>query len=300
VLGAEFRGDLSVDFFGAASPSTTPSPRLRTARTILTWKHAELLLGRDTPLASTLNPVTLASIGTPSFSASGNLWRWLPQLRVTVERGQSVRIALQGAVLAPFTWDDAYTAYGAPVDTEYASSAEHSHRPFVEGRLRVRWGDEEAQGEIGLSLHRGWFAMSPTTLATASGVMADALIPLGRSLEFRGEAFSGRGLSSLGGGQIGQLFGQNDRLIRGGGAWGQINVKPSPRVIIGAGLGVDDPNDADILSGGLYRNATREVHWSARPAGPLVIGAEWRRTSTTYRYRVWTNDHLNLSFGFEF
>jgi hypothetical protein len=42
------------------------------------------------------------------------------------------------------------------------------------------------------------------------------------------------------------------------------------------------------------------MHAIAHPGGPLVLSLEWRRTTTTFTARSWTNDHLNLGVGFEF
>src|SRR5581483_349566 len=114
VAGATFDGDFELDFFGGQTPGTQsgylfPEPRLRAAKLSLRWPRTELLLGGETPLISPLNPVTVASVGVPGFSAAGNLWNWLPQVRLTREigatplGGASLRWAIQGAVLHPFS-----------------------------------------------------------------------------------------------------------------------------------------------------------------------------------------------------
>jgi len=298
VLGAEFLGDLDLDFYGAQQPSnggrTFPLLRIRTARAILTWKHGELLVGQEVPLSSGPNPVSLATIGSPGFSTAGNLWIWLPQVRGTIERGTKLKVALQGAVLAPMT-GDATGLFSTDFDV-----AERSRRPFVEGRVRVRWGEGETQAEVGISAHKGWFANNLDSLLTSQGVMADAVVPLNKTFEVRGEFFNGSGLRGLGGGQIGQLFGKNGVVVHGIGGWGQFNAKPTRRITIGTGYGFDDPDDADLLSTGRLKNATFESHVIVRPAGTLVLSLEWRRLTTTYTARAWTNDHLNLGVGFEF
>ncbi len=298
VFGADFRGDLDLDFYGGQQPSTggrtSPLLRIRTARAILTWKHGELLVGQEVPLTSGPNPVSLAAFGTPGFSTAGNLWIWLPQVRGTIERGTRVKFALQGAVLAPMT-GDAAGVFSTDFDV-----AERSRRPFVEGRLRMRWGEGDTQAEVGISAHKGWFANSLDSLLTGQGVMADAVMPLGTAFEVRGELFDGRGLRGLGGGQIGQLFGKNGAVVNGRGGWGQVNAKPTPRITVGGGYGFDDPNDADVPATGRMKNVTAESHMIVHPAGTLVLSLEWRRTTTTYTSRSWTNDHLNLGVGFEF
>jgi len=298
VWGAGFRGDLDVDFYGGQQPSaggrTFPLLRLRTTRAILTWAHGELLVGQDVPLVSGLNPVSLAAIGAPGFSAAGNLWLWLPQARATIERGTKVRLAVQGALLAPMTSDPA-SAFNTDFDV-----AERSKRPFVQGRLRLRWGQDERQAELGLGVHRGWFAATGDSLLVGRGVMVDASIPVGTRIDVRGEVFDGRGLRPLGGGQVGQLFGKDGAVVRGHGGWGQVNWRVTQRVSVGSGYGFDDPQDADLGTGATLKNTTMASYMIVRPAGPLVVSAEWRRTTTTYALRAYQNDHLNLGLGFEF
>jgi hypothetical protein len=61
---------------------------------------------------------------------------------VTFEVGYSLRLALQGAVLAP--------ASGAPQTTftTQPDSAERSKRPSLQGRLRLGWGPSDDPSEI--------------------------------------------------------------------------------------------------------------------------------------------------------
>ena len=77
VLGANFVGDLDVDFGGGQQASVGgrvfPLLRMRTARAFLLWHNAELMLGQDSPLIVGLNPVSLAAIGT-RVAGAGNLW----------------------------------------------------------------------------------------------------------------------------------------------------------------------------------------------------------------------------------
>src|SRR5207253_941268 len=81
---ASYDGDFELDFFAGGEAAATeaylfPEPRLRVAKFALRWPKTELMLGGETPLISDLNPITVASVGVPGFSASGNLWNWLPQ-----------------------------------------------------------------------------------------------------------------------------------------------------------------------------------------------------------------------------
>jgi hypothetical protein len=298
VFGGTFHGDLDVDFFGGQQPSTGgrtfPLLRLRTARAMVKWTYGELLIGQEAPLIAGVNPISLASVGTPGFAGAGNLWLWLPQIRAGLETGGRVSIGIQGAVLAPTSGDPA-NAFDTDNDV-----AEHSSRPYLQGRVHVRWGADDMAGDIGVGVHQGWFAAKGDSLLTSSAVAVDVKLPLTRWFELRGEAFQGQALKGLGGGGIGQSFGINGAPVHTSGGWAQVNFKPTSRVLLGAGYGMDDPRDSDLGPGSRLKNVVREAHIHVRPGGPFVFGFEYRRLETTYSTGMLANDHLNFSAGIEF
>src|SRR5881392_2477485 len=128
VLRGSFSGEVDVDFYGGQQPSsggrTFPLLRLRRAVGIVSWPHAQLLFGQESPLVAERSPRSLASVGTPDFATAGNLWLWLPQFRATLEQGYTLRLAEQVAVLAPTSG----TAQG--LFTTQPDSAERSRRPI--------------------------------------------------------------------------------------------------------------------------------------------------------------------------
>jgi len=262
---------------------------------MLKWRRAEVLIGQESPLVAGVNPQTLAALGIPEFTSAGNLWLWLPQARVTLQTQGSFSVGVQGAILAPNTG----SAVGT-FDVPDFDAAERSERPFLQGRVRAKWGMDDMQAEVGLGGHLAWFATALDTLARGFVVAADGLVPITPWLEVRGEIYDGKGARSLGGGAVGQLFGVDATLIRSRGGWAQINVKPVPTMVVGAGFGVDDPHDTDIPASARLKNAVGSAHAQWRPAGPLVFGLEYRRIRTTYVPRTFANDHLNFAFGFEF
>ncbi|MEA3245939.1 MAG: hypothetical protein U9Q74_07255 [Gemmatimonadota bacterium] len=299
VLGAAFTGGLDVDFYGGQQPSsggrTFPLVRMRIAKATLTWPHAELMMGQDAPLVSQLNPVSLASVGVPGFTAAGNLWLWLPQVRLGVNTTGDVRFGVQGAILAPTSGDPA-----GLFDTDN-DIAERSKRPYVEGRAHMSWGEGDQAGSIGVGAHDGWFATPGSPIRREGRAFtADAKVPMGRHAQLLGEWYSGDGTRGLGGGAIGQLFGVSGSPIHSTGGWAQLNLTPDPRLTIGAGYGMDDPDDADLPVSGRLKNAATEVHVHIRPAGPLLLGFEYRRLETMYRSGPLVNDHLNVAVGFTF
>jgi hypothetical protein len=298
VFGGNFRGDIDVDFFGGQQPSTGgrtfPLLRIRTARAMVNWTHGELLIGQESPLIAGLNPVSLASVGTPEFAGAGNLWLWLPQIRAGLETGGKLSLGIQGAVLAPTSGDPA-NAFDTDDD-----AAEHSSRPYLQARVHARWGTDEMAGDIGIGVHQGWLAVKGDSNVTSSAVAADAKVPITKWFELRAEAFQGQALKGLGGGGIGQGLGVNNVPVHTAGGWAQVNFKPSTRVLFGAGYGIDDPRDSDLGPGARLKNVVREAHIHVHPGGPFVLGFEYRRLETTYSTGMLANDHLNFSAGFEF
>jgi hypothetical protein len=152
VLRGSLTGEIDADFFGGQEPSsggrTFPLLRLRRAVGTVSWSHAQLLFGQESPLVAERSPRSLASIGFPDFAGAGNLWLWLPQLRGTVEAGYTLRLALQAAVLAP--------TEGRPQSDSLITqpdSAERSRRPYLQGRVRLGWGPTDDPSEVALGGH---------------------------------------------------------------------------------------------------------------------------------------------------
>lgn len=301
VWGGALTAGGEVDFYGGQQPSGGgrhfPLVRLRTASATLAWTHASLLIGQEAPLIAGPNPVSLASVGTPGFVGAGNLWLWLPQLRLTVETGGRFRVGLQGAVLAPASGDPT-----GLFDTG-ADIAERSRRPFLQGRVRARWGADDRAAEVGVGVHRGWLATPGDSNLTSDAVSVDVVLPLGAWLEVRGEAYRGRLLRGLGGGGIGQNFGAPASagapapVLRDRGGWAQLNLRPGAGVTIGGGCGVDDPEDGERPL--RLRNRACEGHAIWRP-GALVFGVEYRRLTTDYVADSFSDGHVNVGAGFEF
>jgi len=343
VLGASFTGDVNVDFYGGqqASPGGRHFPlvRLRTARGALRWQHAEVMVGQDVPLVAAIEPVSVAAVGVAEFGTAGNLWIWLPQARLTLERAVAggrrrqgaagvgvgneendgaLRVGVQAAVLAPSN-GDAVGLFDTGVD-----AAERSRRPFLQGRLRARWGEEDRAGEVGVGYHRGWIVDPtgpPVGYTGSDATVVNALLPLGGfgvvRFDVRGEAFRGQALRGLGGGGIAQTFavaGVNTPAtgttpavqtasvpLRTRGGWAQLNVRYLELLTAGAGCGVDAPQGTlTPAAAPRQRNNVCEGHAILRPEGPLLVGLTYRRTRTRYAAGPFVNDHVNLAVGYQF
>lgn len=298
--GGDLTAEVDVDFWGGQQPSnggrTFPLLRIRRAWAQMSWDRFQILAGQEAPPIVELNPSSLGSLGLSSLSSSGNLWLWIPQIRFSgdLNGGQGARLALETTVLAP----TGYVAQG-PFVTQ-PDVAEQSGRPYLQGRLRLHWNHGGTPGQISIGGHLGWLATAGDSLLTSKGVALMAQVPLGRVLEFRGEAFTGQALAGLGGGGIGQNLGLDGVPIRTRGGWGQLLIKPSGGWEIGGSYGMDDPKDDDlIVATQRLKNETfvGHVHWRF---SPLVLGLEYKHIKTTYQAGSETAGHVNLAVGAEF
>jgi hypothetical protein len=212
-------------------------------------------------------------------------------------RGTALRFDIEGAVLAPNSGEAQGTFLTQP------DQAERSGRPNVQARVVARWGTDDTAGEIGLGGHLGWLDAGGDSLLTSKGVVVALRVPLGRWLELRSEAFYGRALAGLGGGGIGQNVGVSGETVETTGGWAQLLAHGS-RWELGAGLGIDDPQEAGLDP--LTRrqmNTVLAAHALWRVA-PLVFGLEFRHLETNYgpgpQGGEQNASHLNLAAGIEF
>lgn len=297
--GGDLHAELDVDFFGGQLGNGRTSPLLRIRRAFgeMKWARASLLIGQEGPLVADVNPRGLATVGIPGYAAAGNLWLWIPQIRAGYDltSGDGLTFGVDVAALAPTTEE------GQPLFGTSPNLAERSGRPMFEGRLRARWGED---GELAVGGHTGSLATGGDTLLTTNGIVLTGIIPLGPSLELRGEWFTGKGLVGLGGGGIGQGYNSDSEPLESTGGWAQLNIEAGPRWEFGVGFGYDDPNGTSTDEGSnTFRDKNTQygarIQW--RPA-PVVFAFEYRHLATTWGGGVGeqTATHLNLAAGVEF
>jgi hypothetical protein len=299
--GGAIKGELDVDFFGGQQPSTGgrtfPLLRVRRAVAELTWNQVALLVGQESPPIAAVSPSSLASIGFPDFAGAGNLWLWIPQIRLSADfpPAGGLRVGADVAALAP-TSGEPQGAFLTQPDI-----AERSGRPFFQGRVRARWGEGERLGEVSAGGHYGWILDASGGRVPSKAVAVSIWTPVGSRVELRAEGFTGQALAGLGGGGIGQNMVRDGVAVRTVGGWAQLNLRPSIQWEIGGGAGIDDPDDEDLGDPSRLRNVAVEGHLSWRRL-PAVVGIEVRHLRTRYRAPVddLTATQVNLGMGFEF
>ena len=299
--GGVLEGELDVDFYGGQQPSsggrTFPLLRVRRAIAELTWNRVALLVGQESPPIAAVSPSSIASVGFPDFAGAGNLWLWIPQIRLSADLPSSgaVRLGAEIAALAP-TSGDPQGAFLTQPDI-----AERSGRPFLQGRVRGRWGQGDQLGEVSAGGHYGWILDAAGDRVPSKALAVSVWTPLGPRLDFRAEAFTGQALAGLGGGGIGQNMVVDGVPVRTVGGWAQLNLRPTEQWEIGGGGGIDDPDDEDLGDVSRLRNLAIEGHVTWRKL-PAVVGLEVRHLRTRYREPLGdlTATHINLGMGFEF
>jgi len=322
VAGARTRGDVQVDFAGG-SPVVPNGVafglmRLRTGTIHLDWPHTSVVAGQDAPFFSALSPTSFATVAEPAFAYAGNLWTWMPQVRVEhrLTVSENSTITLQAGILDGLTGEAPYTSYGrTPQAGEfsrqpgYASRAAWSHNMF---------GQVMTFGAGGYYSRQNWgFGRNIDGWA---GTL-DWTAPLGTRVSLSGEFYRGRALGGLGGGLYHSAlftgYPSNPTTQARGldaiGGWSQVKFRASSKLEFNVAAGQDNPFASEIrafpysaygvglLSTALMRNQSELFNFIYRPRSDLVFSAEYRHISTYETDNTrYTADHVNLVMGILF
>jgi hypothetical protein len=317
VAGARTRGDLQLDVAGgfAAMPNGINSGlmRLRTATMRMDWENTSVVAGQDGLFFSPNSPTSFATLAQPALTYAGNLWSWVPQIRVEhrVALGEGSSLLLQGGILDPVSGEvpgaGAYRAAGpgeASRQPAYGTRVAWMRNIFGQP-LRIGMGGYYGRQEYGFGRRvDGWAAMS------------DVELPLGSKFEVSGKVYRGRALGGLYGG-LGQsvLFsGTNTGNVyteviglNSVGGWAQLKYRAAAKVEFNAAFGVDNPFAKDLeyfesaYSYGdptVWRNRAGFANVIYRPRSDLLFSAEYRQIETnSFVTGLSGAGHLNLMMG---
>ena len=321
-LGAVIEGDFFGGFPSVAIGENFGVFRLRLAYARLDWKRTSVTVGQDWMVFAPVNPTSIAAAAIPQMAAAGNVWARLPQVKI--ERRIGDHITWQGALLAPQTGD---FATNAAFFLQPASGAV-SRVPFFQSRIAFadkNWFGTKKAGSIGVSVQYGRSRVFTGTTnvrndINSDGVALDWNFPISARVSLLGEAFTGE---NLGGFQAGVFQSYNNdfarrvgsSLVAGGvksiktrGGWFQVGVTPpvlSDRLSIYGSIGIDDPNNADLISlshrDWRTRNFAIATNFIYKFTPQFSIGAEFRRFQTSYFYSGRQNaNHVNLGASYTF
>jgi hypothetical protein len=319
LAGAKTSANVQFDFAGGF-PSTPNGVsfglvRMQTASLRLDWKQTSLIAGQDSLFISPLSPTSFASLATPAFAYTGNLWGWTPQLRIEhrFDLPNQQTLTLQGGILDNLDWEPPYDPF-----FRFAQAGEHSGQPAY--AVRTAWSRPVFDHPLSFAVagYYGRQNWSWDRYVDAWAGMSDWQIPILRRLILSGEFYRGRGVGGLGAG-IGRavLYGGNPSYsstsIRGldsAGGWSQLKFQLTPKLELNGvfaednafandvrGFAVDANNFSTIL--GRNRGALGNLVY--RPRSDLLLSAEFRRLRSfpVYSSASVTNQ-VNLAMGILF
>ena len=317
LAGARTRADLQLDLAGGfpVEPNGTTSGlmRLRTATMRMDWENTSVVAGQDGLFFSPNSPTSFASLAEPALSYAGNLWSWVPQIRVehrfTV--GESSSLLLQGGILDPLSGE--VPQFGT---YRQGGPGEASRQPAY--GTRIAWTRDISGQPLRLGVG-GYYSRQDYGFdrnADAWAVTGDLDVPFGPKFAVSAKFYRGRALGGLYGG-LGQsvLFNTNEpqesytQLIglNTVGGWTQLKYRPTTKLEFNAAFGLDNPYAKDLeffpypFSYGemvLARNHAGFANFIYRPRSDLLFSAEYRRIVTdSITSKNWDAGHLNLMMG---
>jgi hypothetical protein len=298
LAGARTSGSVQADFAGgfpnALNGVNAGLFRLRTASLRMDWKKTSIVGGQDNLFLSPLSPTSFASLAVPAFSYGGNLWGWIPQIRVEhhFDLSETQGIILQAGVLDNLTGEPPYSTYGRT-----AGAGERSGQPGY--GIRAAWtrsifGKPLTVGAAGYFSRQHWGF--ERYLSGWAG-MTDWDVPLTHRLSLSGEFYRGFAIGGLGG-AFGQsvLFNGNPldaasqvQGLDSVGGWSQLKFKVSSKIELNGAFGMDNPFAADLqafpvavsyLDPTLGRNQLALGNIIYRPRSNLLFSTEYRHLRT--------------------
>jgi hypothetical protein len=318
LAGARTSGNLQVDFSGGFTD--TPDGvnfglvRLRIASLRMDWKNTSIVGGQDSAFFSPLSPTSFASLAVPALGYAGNLWGWIPQVRVEhrIEFSPEQYLMLQGGIMDNVTGELPNSAFERP-----PQAGESSGQPAYAARAawtRNIFGRPLTLGTAGYYSRQNW---GFNNHVDGWAGMTDWSVPLGGRLSLTGEFYRGRALGGLGGG-IGRsvLFSGNPnpfeqlRPLNSVGGWSQLKVRASSKLEFNGAFGVDSafaddvrafPLSPSYFGAPLLQNRGALVNFIYRPRSDLLFSGEFRHLRTfDVDLGTPTAEQVNLMMGILF
>jgi hypothetical protein len=308
VLGGQFHGSLLLDLFGTGGSSLATAqlfltPRLRTASVEGQWGTRSLLVGQDKVIFSPREPNALAAHLLSPLGAAGNLYGWRPQVRFEQKVGLGANQEVRAQIGAVETFED----WSQTIQPEFASTLE-LRRPALEGHFQFSHRfDDDRRFEIGSGFHRSTTHVANTSIP-ATVVSVDGFINPVRWLELTGFAFTGQNVGTMTGRSLSGFTilrpspGEIKAIaVRQYGGWGQATFLVTPRLSFNVQIGLEDPNDDDVLANAIVRNAAYVANTYYRVAPNVIVGFEFSQVRTRYKAGQHPqNNHSDLYLAYLF
>lgn len=319
LAGARTSGSVQLDFAGGfpndINGINLGVVRLRTASMRLDWEKTSIVAGQDPLFISPLSPTSFATLAIPSLSYTGNLWGWIPQVRVEhrFDLSGNQNLTVQGGIIDNVVGDPPYS-----LSERIPQPGERSSQPGYATRVawtRQLFGQPLTLGMAGYYGRQDW-AFNRHINGWAG--MTDWQLPLSSRVSLSGEFYRGYAIGGFGGG-IGRsvLFDRNPIDPAGAvhglasvGGWSQLKFRATPKLEFNAAAGVDNPFSADLraftvgqsyIDPRLSQNRAALANFVYRPRSNLLFSAEYRHLTT---FQIdndsYSADQVNLIMGILF
>lgn len=316
LAGAKTTGEVQVDFSGGF-PNTLNGTsyglvRMRTADIRMDWERTSVVAGQDAAFVSPLAPTSFASVAVPALAYTGNLWGWIPQLRVehrfSVAEGQNLTV--QAGIFDNFT--------GEPPDNSYQrqpTAGENSGQPAY--ATRVAW-TRNLRGRpitLGASGYYGRQDWGLDRKVDSWGTITDWEVPLAPRVSLSGEFYRGRALGALGA-AFGRsvIFsgpeyapGTEVQALNAVGGWSQLKLRASAKLEFNGAFGLDNPYARDLRAFSMPQayfppsvgqNRGGLINVVYRPRSDLLFSGEYRHFRTfEISGASPTAEQVNLTMG---
>ncbi len=325
IAGARTQGHFVADFLGdfpdTVNGFSAGTLRLRTGTVRLDWPRTSIIAGQDDLFLSPVYPTSFASLGIPALSYAGNLWAWVPQVRVEhrLIASDSSTVTISGGILDPLTGELPTNEFlRAP------GAGESARQPAYGGRLAWK---HQVFGEpltIGMGGHYSRQSWGLNHKINGWAGITDVVIPFGKHFNLSGMFYRGEAIGAFGA-AAGRTVLVNGPLtdpataVKGTqstGGWAQFKFKPVANLEFNAAAGQDGVPAREVrgftfspfnaqgiplvsyFPGNLTRNRAEFVNFIYRPRSNLLFSAEFRtlRTFTIEGHSDRANQ-INLMMG---
>ncbi len=291
---------VEIDFFGTRPIDTNlpqnrvlNQPRLRLAFFQLQKGDFKLVAGQDKIIISPLDPVSLSHVAVPLGYSAGDLFGWLPQVRVDYNhKFGDTGTLFQFGVLRPAFGDQRLLdepAASVALDSAMTSSGfgERSGQPFYQARFAVSHPMSGSTATIGAGAHYGselvGFVGSTNHKVDSWAFTLDFRVPIIPKVILRGEGYVGSNLVPFGGGVIQGVAAvgtaPNLTLIRpigDGGGWAELTFLATRRNVFYLGASTDDPKNRELLPGtARQKNSFVWASYFRKITDSVTLAGEW-------------------------
>jgi len=284
IFGGTAGGSLYLDLYDGLTVGGTQPLRLRTANFHIDWQTRTLSVSYEKAIFNPRTPTSYMTVGVGPLWASGNLWRWQPQVKF------EQRIRLSDAT--------SFTAQAGVIQTTESAGIPGSagafadRRPGLEGRFELNqrlWGEHRLQFAPGFHVSTSHVA----GLSIPSHIFSmDWMVNPFAKLELTGAFFDGINVTHLGGLRQGVVLGPNGIPIgvHAQGGWAQASYPLAKRLTLNLFAGTEDARNSELQRGGIGRNLSGGGNLMLRLAPNVVVSFETMQWRTSY---IGTGTRLN-------